>query len=78
MSDNVFSKHPLSSSTLEYCVNDVVHLPKLHNFYHVCLAETAEWFDKVADENAHRVREAQSAEDEPNGPWKALAQWPWW
>lgn len=33
MAGKIFSKRPLDEKTVQYCVNDVVHLPKLNDVY---------------------------------------------
>lgn len=73
MSDGVFEKRPLPREALEYCVNDVRYLPRLHQRYWMYLPEF--WHEKVKQESRRRVEEAHSPAYDPNSPAKRKAPW---
>jgi exonuclease 3'-5' domain-containing protein 1 len=69
----VFAQRPIPSMILQYCVNDVLHLPALRKIYLAKL--NREWRQKVADESAKRVEEVKSPNYLPMGPEKRLGPW---
>lgn len=73
MSKDVFSTRPVASSTLQYCVNDVVHLPALRKYYMSRI--TQEWLAKAREESHRRLAEARSPGYEPQSPDKAFGPW---
>lgn len=72
--DNIFARRPLDAKTLQYCVNDVVYLPALHNLY-VKRINGSAWLGKAMDESARRVVEACSPGYEPHSEKKKLGPW---
>ena len=71
---NAFSARPIDTQTLEYCANDVIHLPKLHATYLERIGG-GNWLAKVMDESARRVAEAYAPAYDPQGPSKKLGPW---
>ncbi|KAI9162835.1 hypothetical protein HJFPF1_04429 [Paramyrothecium foliicola] len=74
MSTNVFSTRPLSDAVIEYCANDVVHLPKLHQIYLKRIR--SDWPGKAMDESARRIKESKSAAYKSQSPTKVYGPWP--
>lgn len=70
---DVFSTRPVASSTFQYCVNDVVHLPALRKYYMSRI--TQEWLAKAREESQRRLAEARSPRYEPQLPDEALGPW---
>lgn len=73
MSEDVFSARPVASSTLQHCVNDVVHLPALRKYYMSRI--TQEWLAKVREESHRRLAAARSPGYEPQSPEEAFGPW---
>ncbi|KAK2606549.1 hypothetical protein N8I77_005291 [Diaporthe amygdali] len=73
MSKDIFSERPLAPSTLQYCVNDVAHLPALQKFYMDRINPT--WLVKAHKESKRRLADARSPEYKPQSPGKALGPW---
>lgn len=75
MSEDVFSTRPVASSTLQHCVNDVVHLPALRKYYMSRISQ--EWLAKAREESHRRLAGARSpgwetqSLDEAFGPWRS-------
>ncbi|KAK3342343.1 ribonuclease H-like domain-containing protein [Neurospora tetraspora] len=59
--DDIFSRRPVNAKTMQYCVNDVVHLPALHNLYAKRI--TSNWLKKAMDHSARRVLEKKRLEE---------------
>ncbi|KAM0261939.1 hypothetical protein ACHAQJ_001942 [Trichoderma viride] len=74
MSNDIFTVRPMDPKTAQYCTNDVIHLPALHQMYLRRLL--ANWQVKVKEESARRVSEAHSPLYEPQSRAKALGPWP--
>ncbi|KAK5995647.1 hypothetical protein PT974_04063 [Cladobotryum mycophilum] len=72
-SGDLFAIRPMEAKTIEYCTNDVVHLPALHKLYRGRLDRL--WLSRVKEESAQRVREAHSPGYEPRSPSKTLGPW---
>ncbi|KAH7018061.1 ribonuclease H-like domain-containing protein [Microdochium trichocladiopsis] len=75
LSQSVFRTRPLSLETIAYCANDVVHLPALHAEFNSRLPPTSPWHQKVREESARRVVEAQATKYDPFGARRALSPW---
>ncbi|OIW26865.1 hypothetical protein CONLIGDRAFT_646999 [Coniochaeta ligniaria NRRL 30616] len=73
MPNDIFSRWPLDAKTMQYCVNDVVHLPALHDAYAKRI--DSQWMQKVMDESARRVADACSPVYEPQSEKKKLGPW---
>jgi exonuclease 3'-5' domain-containing protein 1 len=73
MPNDVFARRPLDPKTMQYCVNDVVHLPALHNLYAKRI--TSEWLGKAIDESGRRVVEACGSAYEPQSEKKRFGPW---
>ncbi|KAJ4344025.1 hypothetical protein N0V85_009823, partial [Neurospora sp. IMI 360204] len=71
--NDIFSRRPLDAKTMQYCVNDVVYLPALHNLYAKRI--TSEWLGKAIDESARRVVEACGSAYEPQSEKKKFGPW---
>ena len=72
-STDIFATRPMAEKTTQYCVNDVIHLPALHNLYLGRLS--GDWLTKVQKESIARVTTALSAEYDPQSPTKKLGPW---
>ncbi|KAK4463494.1 ribonuclease H-like domain-containing protein [Cladorrhinum samala] len=73
MSSNVFDIRPMDPKTVQYCTNDVVYLPALHQFYLRRLSPA--WLEKAKLESLRRVEVAHSPGYEPRSPSKRLGPW---
>lgn len=73
MSQDGFSTRPLASDTLQYCVNDVVHLPALQKYYMQRI--TPKWLARAHEESHRRVADARSPGYQPQSPDKVFAPW---
>ena len=73
MPDDIFAGRPLDAKTIQYCVNDVVYLPALHDLYTKRI--TIEWLRKAMDESARRVVEACGSAYEPQSEKKRFGPW---
>lgn len=73
MQRDVFSTRPVPEKVLQYCVNDVVHLPKLRSVYTARI--TPEWLSKAKVEATKRVAMAHSPGYDPQSPDKVLGPW---
>ncbi|KAH6949506.1 ribonuclease H-like domain-containing protein [Fusarium avenaceum] len=73
MPNDIFTRRPLDAKTMQYCVNDVVHLPALHNIYAKRI--DSQWMKKAMDESARRVVEACGPLYEPQSETKKLGPW---
>ncbi|OTB17086.1 hypothetical protein K445DRAFT_288162 [Daldinia sp. EC12] len=73
MPDDIFARRPLDTKTIQYCANDVVHLPALHQTY--ARRIDSQWMRKVMDESARRVADACSPTYEPQSETKKFGPW---
>lgn len=73
MSFNVFDVRPMQPETVQYCANDVVYLPALHQLYLRRLGPT--WLGKAKLESSRRVEQARSPGYGPSSPSKKLGPW---
>lgn len=73
MAQDIFTRRPLDDRTVQYCANDVAHLPALQNVYSKRLS--SEWQVKVMDESARRVAEACRVSYDPHSELKKLGPW---
>lgn len=73
MSQDVFSRRPLASNTLQYCINDVVHLPALQEYYMQRI--TPDWLAKAREESRRRLADACSPDYQPKSPDKVFSPW---
>ncbi|KAF4988292.1 hypothetical protein FDECE_15112 [Fusarium decemcellulare] len=73
MRHDVFSQRPLEKQTIQYCANDVVHLPRLVTIYNQRIKR--EWLSKALVESEKRVAEAHSPFYNPQSPTKVLGPW---
>lgn len=73
MPNDIFARRPLDAKTLEYCVNDVIYLPALHDLYAERI--TSEWLAKAMEESAARVVEACGPAYQPQSDKKKLGPW---
>ncbi|KAG8664598.1 hypothetical protein FPOAC2_13908 [Fusarium poae] len=71
--NDIFTRRPLDAKTIQYCVNDVVHLPALHNIYAKRI--DSRWMKKVMDESARRIVDACGPLYEPQSETKKLGPW---
>jgi exonuclease 3'-5' domain-containing protein 1 len=74
MSADIFAVRPMDPKTVQYCANDIIHLPALRQVYLTRIS--AGWLVKAKEESAHRVSEAHSPLYEPQSSAKALGPWP--
>ncbi|KAF7554855.1 hypothetical protein G7Z17_g2601 [Cylindrodendrum hubeiense] len=73
MKDHIFLARPMQTTTIKYCVNDVIHLPELRRVYLRCIED--EWLQKVMEETERRVTESHSPTYEPDSESKSLGPW---
>lgn len=73
MRNDIFSTRPLAPSILRYCLNDVVHLPTLHEHYVARI--TREWSSKVLKESQRRLDDARSPGFQPQSPGMVFGPW---
>ena len=73
MPNNVFTARPMDDKTVQYCVNDVIHLPELHALYLARMQ--GDWLARAMEESARRVVDAHSSGYEPQSPAKKLGPW---
>ncbi|KAF5700042.1 3' 5' exonuclease [Fusarium mundagurra] len=73
MAKDIFSRRPLDADTEKYCINNVLHLPALHDTY--TKRTDKQWMKKAMDDSALRVAEACSPEYEPQSENKKLGPW---
>ncbi|KAI1463614.1 ribonuclease H-like domain-containing protein [Daldinia caldariorum] len=73
MDNDVFSCRPLDDKMMQYCANDVVHLPALRETYSKRL--NSQWTRMVKDESARRVADACSPAYEPQSDTKKFGPW---
>lgn len=73
MTSDIFSVRPVAAKTIQYCTNDVIHLPSLQALYSGLLSD--DWPKKVKEESMRRVEKAHAPEYEPQGPNKLLGPW---
>jgi exonuclease 3'-5' domain-containing protein 1 len=73
MPTNVFATRPIDTKTAQYCVNDVIHLPALHDLYLKRIR--GDWLSKAMEESTRRVADAYSPGYDPQSPTKKLGPW---
>ena len=73
MPHDIFARRPLDAKTVQYCANDVEHLPALHDVYTKRIDR--EWRSKVMEESARRVAEACGPAYEPHSEKKRMGPW---
>ena len=73
MSTGVFSARPLEDATIQYCANDVLHLPALKAVYMQRIFPKI--LARVMRESAARVVEAQDPGYDPHGPTRKFGPW---
>ncbi|KFA60417.1 hypothetical protein S40285_09017 [Stachybotrys chlorohalonatus IBT 40285] len=73
MANDIFSRRPLDSKVVQYCVNDVVYLPALHETYAKRI--DSQWMKKAMDESGRRVVEACGPAYKPQSEMKKLGPW---
>jgi exonuclease 3'-5' domain-containing protein 1 len=73
MRTDIFSIRPLGPKTMEYCQNDIIHLPALHELYMARIKP--EWLTKAKEESERRVIQARSLEYDPQSEGKKLGPW---
>jgi exonuclease 3'-5' domain-containing protein 1 len=73
MPADVFAARPIGAKTIQYCVNDVVHLPDLYTLYLGRMQ--GDWYAKAMEQSALRVAEACSPGYEPQSASKKLGPW---
>lgn len=73
MVENVFAARPMDQKTVQYCANDVVHLPELYAIYMKRIQGT--WLDRAILESGRRVVKAHSPGYEPQSDTKKLGPW---
>lgn len=73
MSADAFSARPLDIKTIEYCVNDVIHLPALQAVYERRISPSG--LAKAKDYSQRRAVEARSPDYDSQSPDKARGPW---
>lgn len=73
MSTDIFATRPIDDQTLQYCVNDLIHLPALLVVYRGRL--TGDWATKVIDATRNRLLEVQSPLYQPQSEEKKFGPW---
>ncbi|KAM0499074.1 hypothetical protein ACHAP8_005778 [Fusarium lateritium] len=73
MHSDIFSRRPLDAKTMQYCVNDVIHLPALYNIY--AKRTDKQWMKKVMDESVLRIVDACGPLYQPQSETKKLGPW---
>jgi exonuclease 3'-5' domain-containing protein 1 len=73
MCTDVFSIRPLEPKTIEYCQNDIIHLPALREMYEARIKP--EWLNKAKEESEHRATQARSPEYDPQSEGKKFGPW---
>jgi exonuclease 3'-5' domain-containing protein 1 len=73
MCTDVFSIRPLEPKTIEYCQNDIIHLPALREMYEARIKP--EWLNKSKEESEHRATQARSPEYDPQSEGKKFGPW---
>ncbi|KAK6863652.1 hypothetical protein PG995_000180 [Apiospora arundinis] len=73
MRTNIFSARPVEEKTVQYCVNDVIHLPDLRTAYLERISGS--WLAKAKDETLRRLNDARSLAYDSQSDSKALGPW---
>ena len=71
----VFEKRPLNDTIKNYCVQDVVYMPRLWKLYSERMAEGGLWHTMAMEGAAKRVKESQQPDYRPNGAHKKFGCW---
>ena len=83
MPSNIFTARPMKPRTIQYCANDVVHLPALRDLYRRRISD--EWYAEVKERSERLLEEARSPSNDPRsfgalrkilGPWGSGSQQP--
>lgn len=69
----IFNIRPIPQGIVDYCANDIVHLPVLWNTYSRKLSK--EWASRVEEETHNRLLMSQAVSYEPHGRDKILSPW---
>ena len=69
----IFNIRPIRQEIVDYCANDVVHLPVLWNTYSIKLSK--KWASRVQEETDRRVLTSQAISYDPHGRDKTLSPW---
>ncbi|KAJ9139510.1 3-5 exonuclease [Coniochaeta hoffmannii] len=75
MGEDIFSRRPLDVRTMQYCANDVLHLPALRELYAGRINSV--WMQKAMEESGRRVADACCPTYEPQYEGKKLGPWGW-
>lgn len=76
MPGDIFAARPMKRNTIDYCVNDLVHLPTLLDVYTARLKGLAGgWPGKIRDATTRRIQEAHSEGYEPHSEKKKFGPW---
>ncbi|KAI1803435.1 ribonuclease H-like domain-containing protein [Daldinia bambusicola] len=70
---DIFSRRPLDTKMVQYCADDVVHLPALRETYSGRIDSV--WMRMVKKESARRVADACSPAYEPESETKKFGPW---
>ncbi len=73
MDTNIFAARPMAAKTVQYCANDVLHLPDLHARYLGRIR--GDWLTKAKEESSRRASESRSPAYQPHSPTKSLGPW---
>ncbi|KAK4502453.1 hypothetical protein PRZ48_005878 [Zasmidium cellare] len=71
----VFDKRPLTKAMMEYCAQDVVHMPRLRELYLNKLCDA--WYVKIKAETEARIRLSQTKTYDGKGDWKKFGPSAW-
>ena len=70
---DIFNLRPIKKEIIDYCANDVAHLPILWKVYSDKL--TREWAAKVQEETAKRLSMSKAVSYNPNGKGRGFSPW---
>lgn len=73
VSADMFAARHMDPETVDYCVNDLLHLPALLNVYSPRLK--GNWPAKIKDATARRLQQACAIVYEPNSEQKKYGPW---
>ncbi|KAL1799947.1 hypothetical protein ACET3X_000289 [Alternaria dauci] len=71
----VFEDRPLSEAIKNYCVQDVVYMPRLWKLYDRRMTDGGFWQVMALEAAARRVEESHQVGYQPNGPHKRFGCW---
>ncbi|MCJ1450337.1 hypothetical protein MMC28_000667 [Mycoblastus sanguinarius] len=72
-SPEIFNSRPMLRDIIDYCIQDVVHLPVLWKTYSQKIS--TKWLVRVQEETDKRIRMSQAALYDPHGKNKTLTPW---